>query len=87
MSRSHEKYAINEEMSSDYTEVPVNPCRSPARGILQQFSWLHPRERNCFFAKIKVSVFVNFEEEEEEEEIIKILKFLCTVVTVYFTYS
>ena len=28
MSKSHDKYAINEEMASDYTEVPVNPCRS-----------------------------------------------------------
>ena len=34
MNKSHDKYAINEEMASDYTEVPVYPCHSRARGVL-----------------------------------------------------
>ena len=29
-----DKYAINEEMASDYTEVLLSPCLSHARGIL-----------------------------------------------------
>ena len=50
-----------------YTEVLVNPCRSRARGILRRFYWpriMHWRERTrfiIFYAKIKVSAFVNFE--------------------------
>ena len=66
----HDKYAIKEEMASNYTEVPVNPCRSRARGILRRFCWpriMHRRERNkgerfCQFCDRL------FEEEEEEEK-------------------
>ena len=67
MSRSHDKYeeisyAINEEMASDYTEVLVNLCRSCTRGILRTLTKDYaPERKESFYAKIKVSTFVNFE--------------------------
>ena len=59
MSKSHDGYAINEEMASNYTELLFSLERDPTMILLAQDD--APEIKNLFYAKTKLSTFVNFE--------------------------
>ena len=56
MSKSHDKYAINAEMVSDYMEVLVN-----REGSYDDAKDHAPERKESFYVKIKASAFINFE--------------------------